>query len=57
MVDKQAYLLSYLDSFRVVSVFFIAILPLIFLLVKRRNQTQLSAAEAADAAKVAAEAH
>lgn len=57
MVDKQAYLLSYLDTFRVVSVFFIAILPLIFLLVKRRNQTQLSAAEASEAAKVAAEAH
>ncbi len=56
-VDKQAYLLSYLDTFRVVSVFFIAVLPLIFLLVKRRRQTQLSTAEVAEAAKAAAEAH
>ncbi|MBC7893740.1 MAG: MFS transporter, partial [Sphingobacteriaceae bacterium] len=57
MVDKQAYLLSYLDTFRVVSVFFIAILPLIFLLVKRTRQNGISATEAAEAAKAAAEAH
>lgn len=56
MVDKQAYLLAYLDTFRVVSVFFVAILPLIFLLIKKRRQT-LQTADA-DAARAAmAEAH
>ncbi len=30
MVDRQAYLLSYLDTFRLISVFFIVVFPLIF---------------------------
>ncbi len=31
-VDKQAYLMSYMDTFRMISYFFIAVFPLIFLL-------------------------
>jgi MFS transporter, DHA2 family, multidrug resistance protein len=45
-VMKQAYLLAYLDTFRLVSVFFIAILPLIFLL-PRTKKSGVSAAKAA----------
>jgi DHA2 family multidrug resistance protein len=50
MVMKQAYLLAYLDTFRIVAVFFIIIFPLIFLLPRKKPS-------AADAAKAAAEAH
>ncbi len=49
-VMKQAYMLAYLDTFRIVAVFFIIVFPLIFLL-PRKNKVD------ADAAKVAAEAH
>lgn len=38
-VNKQAYLLSYLDTYRIVSVFFIVIFPLIFF-VKGKKKTQ-----------------
>ncbi len=31
-VDKQAYLLSYLDTFRLISIFFIIVFPLVFFL-------------------------
>ena len=46
-VDKQAYLLSYMDTFRLISVFFIAIFPLIFALrfAKKAEMTK-EAAEA-----------
>jgi DHA2 family multidrug resistance protein len=53
VIDRQAYLLSYLDTFRLVSLFFIAVMPLILLLRTKRK----SATEAAEAAKAAAEAH
>ena len=46
-VDKQAYLLSYMDTFRLISVFFIAIFPLIFVLrVAKKQQMTKEAAEA-----------
>jgi MFS transporter, DHA2 family, multidrug resistance protein len=38
-VDKQAYLLSYLDTFRMISYFFIAVFPLIFLLKTKKTPT------------------
>jgi len=56
MVDRQAYLLAYLDTFRVVSLFFAAIFPLIYLLIKKRRQTQ-AATNSAAAAAAMAEAH
>ena len=49
-IDKQAYYLAYLDTFHLIAIFFIAVLPLVsFLRVKKGN--------AAEAAKAAAEAH
>lgn len=51
MVEKQAYLLTYLDTFRLVSVFFICTFPLIFLIKTKK------ARNAAALAKAAAEAH
>lgn len=51
-VNKQAYLLSYLDTYRIVSVFFIVILPLIFF-VKGKKKTQ----DAEAIKKAAMEAH
>lgn len=53
MVDRQAFLLSYLDTFRLVGVFFVLVLPLTYLL-RTRKQT---AAEVALAAKALADAH
>ncbi|MDQ1086109.1 DHA2 family efflux MFS transporter permease subunit [Siphonobacter sp. SORGH_AS_1065] len=53
-VDKQAYLLSYLDTFRVVGLFFILILPLTIVL---RQKKKKSAEEIAAAAAAMAEAH
>ena len=50
-VDKQALLLSYMDTFRMISVFFIAIFPLIFIL-KRTKKEPLSK-EAAEALREA----
>jgi MFS transporter, DHA2 family, multidrug resistance protein len=52
-VVKQAYYLAYLDTFRLISIFFIVIFPLIFLL--RRDK--ISPEEAAKAAKAAADSH
>jgi DHA2 family multidrug resistance protein len=54
-VTRQAYLLAYLDTFRVVSIFFAVIFPLLFLL--RRQRKNASATDAAAAAKAAAESH
>ncbi len=52
-VDKQAYLLSYLDTYRLISLFFIAILPFIFFVKPKKKKAE----EAAAAAKAAMEAH
>jgi DHA2 family multidrug resistance protein len=52
-VDRQAYYLSYLDTFRLITIFFILVIPLVgFLRVKKK-----SAAELAATMKAAAEAH
>ena len=53
-VDKQAYLLSYLDTFRMISVFFICIFPLIFFVKTKKKDDNVGGAEAA---KAAMEAH
>lgn len=52
-VDKQAYLLAYLDTFRLVGIFFLLILPLVYFLRTKKK----SAAEIALAAKAMSEAH
>ncbi|GGH68522.1 DHA2 family multidrug resistance protein [Filimonas zeae] len=52
-VDRQAYYLSYLDTFRLIALFFIIVLPLaVFLKTKKK-----SAEEEAAAAAAVAEAH
>lgn len=53
MVDRQAYLLAYLDTFRLVGVFFIVALPLAFFLRTKKKSAQ----EIALAAKAVSEAH
>jgi MFS transporter, DHA2 family, multidrug resistance protein len=52
-IDRQAYLLAYLDTFRLVGLLFVLVLPLTYLLRTRKK----SAAEVALAAKALAEAH
>ncbi len=53
LVDRQSYFLSYLDTFRLITIFFILVIPLVgFLRVKKK-----SAAEVAATMKAAAEAH
>jgi DHA2 family multidrug resistance protein len=50
-VDKQAYFLSYLDTFRLVGIFFIVVIPLVaFLRVKKNSDPKA-------VMKAAAEAH
>jgi DHA2 family multidrug resistance protein len=52
-VVKQAYFLAYLDTFRLVSIFFIVMFPLLLLL----RTKKISPQEAAKAAKAAADSH
>ena len=53
VVDRQAYYLSYLDTFRLITIFFVLVIPLVvFLRVKKK-----SAQEMAATMKAAAEAH
>ena len=52
-VDRQAFLLAYLDTFRLVGLFFVLVLPLTYLLRTRKK----TATEIALAAKALAEAH
>lgn len=47
IVTKQAYVLTYLDAFRIVGIFFICVLPLM-LFVKKRNVSAAAMKEAAD---------
>lgn len=52
-VDRQAYYLSYLDTFRLIGLFFIIALPLVvFLRVKKKSPSQI-----AESMKAASEAH
>ena len=49
-IDRQAYLLSYLDTFRLISYFFIAIFPLIFVIRTAKKKSEAIDLEAAKAA-------
>jgi MFS transporter, DHA2 family, multidrug resistance protein len=49
-IDKQAYLLSYLDTFKLVSYFFIAVFPLIFIVRKAAKTAKEEDSEAMKAA-------
>jgi len=51
-VDKQAYYLSYLDTFRLIGIFFIIVLPLVFFIrsKKKKNVDPAAAKAAMDAA-------
>jgi DHA2 family multidrug resistance protein len=52
-VNKQAYYLSYLDTFRLITIFFILVIPLVsFLRVKKKSAAELKATM-----KAAEEAH
>ena len=52
-VDRQAYYLSYLDSFRLVGIFFICVIPLVVFLRVKKNKEQ----DAKSIMKAASEAH
>jgi MFS transporter, DHA2 family, multidrug resistance protein len=53
MVDRQAYLLSYMDTYRLISYFFIAVFPLIFMLKTKK----VTAPPSEEAKKAMMEAH
>ena len=52
-VDRQAYFLAYLDTFRLISIFFLVVIPLVMFLRTKKK----SAAEIAASMKAASEAH
>jgi len=53
IVDRQAYYLSYLDTFRLITIFFILVIPLVaFLRVKKKSKSEVAAAM-----KAAADSH
>lgn len=52
-VEKQAYYLSYLDSFKLIGIFFIAVLPFVIFLRTKKNNP----ADALAQSKATAEAH
>ena len=47
VVEKQAYLLTYLDTFRLISVFFIVVFPLIFFIKVKKKEAPTAEAKAA----------
>jgi DHA2 family multidrug resistance protein len=53
IVDRQAYYLSYLDTFRLITIFFVLVIPLVvFLRVKKKSKEEVAAAM-----KAAADSH
>jgi DHA2 family multidrug resistance protein len=48
-VDRQAYYLSYIDTFRLVGIFFLVVIPLVFFL-RTRKKLDTAALEAASEA-------
>ena len=48
-VDRQAYYLSYLDTFRLVGIFFIVVIPLVFFLRTSKKMDKAAAEAAAEA--------
>jgi DHA2 family multidrug resistance protein len=53
MLDKQSYYLAYLDTFRIIAIFFLCVLPLVVLLKTKKKSPD----EIAAATKAAAESH
>ena len=53
LLDRQSYFLAYLDTFRIISIFFLCVLPLVVLLRTKKKSPE----EIAEAAKAAAESH
>jgi len=47
VIEKQAYLLSYLDTFRLISLFFIVVFPLVFFIKIKKRPVPSAAAKAA----------
>ena len=52
-VERQSYYLSYLDTFRLIGIFFLVVLPFVFFLKVKKKTKE----EAAEAMKAASEAH
>lgn len=52
-IERQAYYLSYLDTFRLIALFFLAVLPLVIFLRNKKKETKMSVEEKA----ALAEAH
>jgi DHA2 family multidrug resistance protein len=52
-VERQSYYLAYLDTFRLIGIFFLCVLPLLFFLRVKKKTPQ----ELAMAMKAASEAH
>jgi DHA2 family multidrug resistance protein len=48
-VDRQAYYLSYLDTFRLVGIFFLVVIPLVFFLRTRKKLDKAALEAAAEA--------
>ena len=48
-VDRQAFYLSYLDTFRLVGIFFIVVIPLVFFLRTNKKMDKAAADAAAEA--------
>ena len=53
LLDRQSYFLAYLDTFRIISIFFLCVLPLVVLLRTKKKSPE----EIAESAKAAAESH
>ena len=52
-IDRQAYYLSYLDSFRLIGIFFLIVIPFVIFLRVKKNKEQ----DAKEMMKAASEAH
>ena len=48
-MDRQAYYLSYLDTFRLVGIFFLVVIPLVFFLRTRKKLDKAAMEAAAEA--------
>jgi MFS transporter, DHA2 family, multidrug resistance protein len=46
VIEKQAYLMTYLDTFRLISLFFMAVFPLVFFIRIKKREIQSPAAKA-----------
>jgi DHA2 family multidrug resistance protein len=49
-LNKQAYMLSYLDTFRLISIFFALVFPLLFFIPRNKKSNPKDVAKAAEEA-------